>query len=109
MKILQGQVRGDSPDGKDAPSGEITANGFKPDSKVHVVLTGWSFEFKAGHHPIFNMGIWLQQAVQGAWAWCQEVDADRYGAIRARYIGFAGSENRDNPFTFLVNYMVIGE
>jgi hypothetical protein len=55
------------------------------------------------------MGMWLQQAVLGEWRWAHEVDVQPDGKILARYYCFTGSENRDNPFTFLVNYAVFGE
>jgi hypothetical protein len=108
MMIVQGQVRGESKDGKDAGSDPITVGGFKPNSIAHIVVTGWSFKFSYGDHPILEMGIWLQQAVYGDWAWCQYVNVHPDGTVHARYYAFAGSQNRDNPFTFLVNYAVIG-
>ena len=109
MRIVQGQVRGTSPNGREAPTEPFSVGGFTPGTKAHVVLTGWSFEFTYGDHPILKMGIWLQQDVQGVFQWCHDVDVRADGTIVARYIGFAGSENMDNPFTFLVNYAVIGE
>lgn len=108
LKIVHGQVRGESADGKDATTEPIVAGGFTPGSKAHVVLTGWNFTFKYGDHPIVTMGMWLQQAVLGEWRWAQEVDVQPDGNILARYYCFTGSENRDNPFTFLVNYAVFG-
>lgn len=112
MIVVQGQVRGESPDGKDATTEDINVRGFQPNTLAHVVVTGWSFKFTYGDHPVKEMGIWLQQAVIGdpvGWEWCHAVSVQPDGTVHARYYGFAGSENRDNPFTFLVNYAVIGE
>jgi hypothetical protein len=108
-KIVHGQVRGESHNGQDATTEEIVAQGFTPGSKAHIVLAGWSFNFTFGDHPIVSMGIWLQQAVLGEWHWAQDVNVQPDGSVHARYYCFTGSENRDNPFTFLVNYAVFGE
>mgnify|MGYP000991723773 CR=1 FL=1 len=111
MRIVQGQVRGQSLDGRDTWSGEIRDGGFAPNTVAHIVITGWSFKFTSGDHNILEMGLWLQQAVTGGggWNWAQDVSVHADGTVWARYYGFAGSENRDNPFTFLVNYAVIGQ
>ena len=112
MIFVHGQVRGTSNDGKDVASDEITVGGFVPGSIAHILVTGSSFKFTYGDHPILEMGYWLQQAALGGtgWNWsCGDVLAQDDGTVHARYWGFAGSQNRDNPFTFLVNYAVIGE
>jgi hypothetical protein len=111
IRIVTGQVRGQSSDGKDAQTDSIAVGGFIAGTVAHVVLTGWSFKFSYGDHPILEMGIWLQKAITGGggWDWCLGVPVDHNGNVEARYYAFAGSENRDNPFTFLVNYAVIGE
>jgi hypothetical protein len=109
LRIVTGQVRGESVDGKDTTTGPITCGGFKPNTLAHVVMMGWSVKFRFGDHPILEMGIWMQQAVLGAWEWCLDANVHPDGSIECRYYGFAGSENRDNPFDLLVNYAVIGE
>jgi hypothetical protein len=111
MIIVTGQVRGTSTDGKDTVSGEIKVGGFNPGSIAHIFLTGWSFKFTYGDHNILELGLWLQQARLGGagWEWAHDLTVNPDGSIWARYYAFIGSQNRDNPFTFLVNYAVYGE
>ncbi len=112
MKIVAGQVRGASNDGKDVASEEITQSGFAPGSIAHIFVSSSSFKFTYGDHPILEIGYWLQEAALGGtgWNWSPgDVRVQDDGRVHARYWGFAGSQNRDNPFTFLVNYVVIGE
>lgn len=112
MTFVHGQVRGTSADGKDVASSEIVVGGLVPGSTAHIVMTGSSFKFTYGDHPILEMGYWLQQAQLGGtgWDWSLgDIRVQNDGTVHARYYGFAGSQNRDNPFTFLVNYAVIGE
>jgi hypothetical protein len=115
MIIRQAQVRGESPDGKNTVSEPIKQGGFKPNTWATVVLTGWSFDFKYGDHNILKLGLYLQRwnkeaiGKENEWVWAHGVDVHDDGTVNARYYAFIGSENMDNPFTFLVNYAVIGE
>jgi len=111
LLIAQGQVRGSSPNGQPvATDPPIHVGGFKPGTAAHIVITGWSFQFKFGDHPILNMGMWLQSWTStGDWVWAQEVPVQADGTVTARYITFAGSQNQDNPFDVLINYAIFGE
>lgn len=110
-RIVQAQVRARSKDGKDAYSEEFKQGGFKPKTTAYVVMSSWSFEFTFGDHNLYQIGLYLQhaQAGGGGWAYGDGVPVQEDGTIWCRYRGFVGSENMDNPFTFLVNYTVIGE
>jgi hypothetical protein len=109
LLIVQGQVRGSSPNGQPVATDVIHQVGFKPGTLAHIVITGWSFQFKFGDHLILNMGMWLQSwTPRGNWAYVQEVPVQPDGTITARYITFTGSQNQDNPFDVLINYAIFG-
>ncbi len=106
----QAQIRGRSIDGKNAVTEDLVFEGLRPGSLAHLFLTGWSFKFSSGDHPILEVGIWLQQKLPNQdWNWAHQLNVDNHGVARARYVGFIGSENRDNPFEFLINYALMGE
>lgn len=110
LLIAQGQVRGTSYNGQPVATGVIHEGGFKPGTPAHIVITGWSFIFRSGDHPILQEGMWLQTVTTtGDWVWAQEVTVQADGYVTARYYTFAGSENQDNPFDVLINYAVFGQ
>jgi hypothetical protein len=109
MRVVSGQVRASSNDGKDTVTDEIKVDGWKPNSWVHLAICGWSVEFKYGDHPVKKMGMWLQQSHEAQWDWAMGLHTHGDGSLRARFYVFAGSNNMDNPYDFLINYILIGE
>lgn len=110
MIFRDGRVDASSNNGENTVTAEINQGGWKPNTWVHISITGWSFKFKSRDHRILEMGIFLQDAQRGEWTWSTGgVWADENGNIKARFFVFTGSENRDNPFDAVVCWGAIGE
>jgi hypothetical protein len=102
-----GQVRGQSAGG--SGTADFTVDGFTPGTTAYVSIVGWSFRLESETpRPIHEIGIWTQIAVPGAWNWANEFKVDPNGKIQGRFYAFINDDNDDDPFSFLVNYLVIG-
>ena len=111
-KIVTGQVSGESQNGEVAYTEDIPLvnawEKFKPGQPAFVVICGFSFDFKSGHHPIFKQSVYLQEAHLGQWDYANRAIVLPDGTIKARFAAQIGSEGLDNPFKFKVHYAVIG-
>lgn len=91
---------------------DFKVGGFTPGTAAYVALNGWSFDFGTGSgpRPIDDVGIWTQEAIQGGWKWTNgEFKVNSMGEVQGRFVGFINDENDDDPFTFIVNYLIIGQ
>lgn len=107
--MISGTTNGYSQDGSDAVSNEIIIGGFAKNTMAHIVLIGWTFSFPSGDTPICQMYLYLQQPITGSWQNAQDIMIQNDGTVHARYYVGIGSQNRNNPFNFMITFLVIGE
>jgi hypothetical protein len=102
------QVRGHSSGG--SGTADFMVAGFTPGTTAYVSLIGWSFKLESETpRPIHEIGIWTQEAIPGGWRWTNEFKVNPNGQIQGRFNAFINDDNDDDPFGFLVNYLVIGQ
>ena len=103
-----GQARGHSNGGSGTV--DFTVAGFTPGTTAYVSIVGWSFKLESETpRPIHEIGIWTEDAVPGKWNWANEFKVNPNGQIMGRFYAFINDDNDDDPFSFLVNYLVIGK
>jgi hypothetical protein len=100
------QTRGQSAGG--SGTAQFDLGGFNPGQTVYLSLIGWSFRYTYGHHSVEEIGIWSQQAIPGGYEWANEFRANEYGHVIGQFYAFLNDDNDDNPFTFLINALLIG-
>lgn len=109
MRMVSGTIDITSNDGKERYSNMIEVPGWKPGSLAYIAISSWHMEFLYGDHNIKKIGMLLQRAVPGGWDWATNFPIGTEGIVRARFKVYAGSENMDNPYRIIVNYILIGE
>lgn len=107
MIFKVGQARGS---GAGSATADFTVGGFTPGTTAYVSLIGWSFNLNSETpRPIDEIGIWTQEAIPGGWTWANQFKVNSNGQVQGRFMGFINDDNDDDPFDFLVNYLIIGQ